>query len=183
MLVLVIGDFFIPEREMDLPHKFKKLLVPGKINVILSTGNCSKRTFEYLEQVCPTVISIRGQIDSTRTKDRCVVEYENFKIGLVENSFIDKHDVQHKEYLARQMNVDILVSGGTHRFEAYEHHDRFYIDPGSATGAFTLESDDIVPSFVLMDLNTSGFSLYIYKLIDDQVKVEKMDYSRPTVVQ
>jgi vacuolar protein sorting-associated protein 29 len=170
MLILIIGEFYIPEREMDIPLKFKKLLVPGKINVILSTGNNSKQTLDYLETICPTVIHVRGLTDNTK-KDRVVVEYESFQMGLVEPCF-------DKEAMARQLNVDILISGGSHRFEAYERHSRFYIDPGSATGAFTLEQDEIIPSFCLMDLNNTGFSLYIYKLIGDQVKVEKLDHRK-----
>lgn len=41
--------------------------------------------------------------------------------------------------LARSMDVDVLLSGCTHRFEAYAHDDRFFINPGSATGAWTTE--------------------------------------------
>lgn len=55
--------------------------------------------------------------------------------------------------LARQMDVDVLISGGTHRsvlrslshtgggliyrFEAFEHEQRFFVNPGSATGAWS----------------------------------------------
>ena len=47
MLVLVLGDLHIPHRASALPAKFRKLLVPGRIQHILCTGNlCTKaRTF------------------------------------------------------------------------------------------------------------------------------------------
>lgn len=38
--------------------------------------------------------------------------------------------------LQRQLDVDILIYGHTHKFAAYEHEGRFYINPGSATGAY-----------------------------------------------
>ena len=38
MLVLVLGDLHIPYRSATLPSKFKKLLVPGRIQHILCTG-------------------------------------------------------------------------------------------------------------------------------------------------
>ena len=38
--------------------------------------------------------------------------------------------------LQRQLDVDILLFGHTHKFEAYEHEGKFYINPGSATGAY-----------------------------------------------
>ena len=39
MLVLVLGDLHIPHRCASLPSKFKKLLVPGRIQHILCTGS------------------------------------------------------------------------------------------------------------------------------------------------
>ena len=43
VLVLCIGDLHIPHRTVDLPTKFKALLVPGKIHHILCLGNlCTK---------------------------------------------------------------------------------------------------------------------------------------------
>ncbi|CAH7667146.1 hypothetical protein BY996DRAFT_4585910, partial [Phakopsora pachyrhizi] len=38
---------------------------------------------------------------------------------------------------ACKMNVDVLVSGATHQFEAFEFDSKLFINPGSATGAFT----------------------------------------------
>lgn len=58
---------------------------------------------------------------------------------------------------ARQMDVDILLWGGTHKFEAYEMEGKFFVNPGSATGAMTTgwwsEDEEPVPSFVLMDVS------------------------------
>jgi vacuolar protein sorting-associated protein 29 len=59
--------------------------------------------------------------------------------------------------MARQMDVDVLLWGGTHRFEAHEMEGKFFINPGSATGAMTTswwpETEDPTPSFVLMDVS------------------------------
>lgn len=64
VLVLIIGDLHIPHRIHDLPTKFKKLLVPGKIQQILCTGNvCDRETYEYLRTVSPDVHIVRGDYD------------------------------------------------------------------------------------------------------------------------
>lgn len=39
MLVLALGDLHIPHRAPDLPAKFKSMLVPGKIQHVICTGN------------------------------------------------------------------------------------------------------------------------------------------------
>lgn len=42
------------------------------------------------------------------------------------------------ELAARQMNVDVLISGHTHECKVYEKEGVFYANPGSATGAFSI---------------------------------------------
>lgn len=64
VLVLVIGDLHIPHRTFDLPAKFKKLLLPGKIQQIICTGNvCDKETLDYLRGIAPDVHVVRGDYD------------------------------------------------------------------------------------------------------------------------
>ena len=64
MLVLVAGDFHIPHRCNAMHPKFKKLLVPGKIQHILCTGNlCSKETYDYLKTLASDVHVVRGDFD------------------------------------------------------------------------------------------------------------------------
>lgn len=63
-LVLVIGDTHIPYRTHSLPAKFKKLLVPGRIQHILCTGNlCTKETFDYLKTLASDVHVVKGDFD------------------------------------------------------------------------------------------------------------------------
>ena len=45
--------------------------------------------------------------------------------------------------LARSMDVDILISGYTHRFDTFQRDGRCFVNPGSATGAWS--SDSTVP--------------------------------------
>lgn len=67
-LVLVLGDLHIPHRCNSLPAKFKKLLVPGKIQHILCTGNlCTKDTYDYLKTLAGDVHVVRGDFDEVAT--------------------------------------------------------------------------------------------------------------------
>jgi hypothetical protein len=81
------------------------------------------------------------------------------------------------------LDVDIIVTqNGSFRlpqvwptyegpFMMTEHKSRFYINPGSATGVGT------TPSFVLMDINGSKVVFYIYRLVEEQVKVDKLEWT------
>lgn len=65
-LVLVIGDFHIPHRAESLPEPFRDLLVPGKMQHVLCTGNvCSKATEEYLRTLASSVHIVKGDMDVT----------------------------------------------------------------------------------------------------------------------
>ncbi|KAK2636260.1 hypothetical protein Ddye_031052 [Dipteronia dyeriana] len=61
-----------------------------------------------------------------------------------------------KAMLQRQLDVDILITGHTHQFNAYKHEGGVVINPGSATGAYSSFTYDVNPSLVLMDID--GFS-------------------------
>lgn len=103
------------------------------------------------------------------------------------------------------MDVDVLLWGGTQRFEAFELEGRFFVNPGSATGAmgsgFWGEGEEPTPSFCLMDvcclpaclpcymivlmmqIQGDVLVLYVYQLKKDEaggesVAVEKMSYRK-----
>ena len=105
MLVLVLGDLHIPHRSATLPPKFKKLLVPGRIQHILCTGMyffmesiydianprvfsssgnlCTKDSFDYLKTLANDVHIVRGDFDdNTSWPEQKVVTVGQFKIGI-----------------------------------------------------------------------------------------------------
>lgn len=58
------GDLHLPNRASDLPTKFRKLLVPGKIQQIICTGNvCDRETLDYLRTIAGDVHIVRGDWD------------------------------------------------------------------------------------------------------------------------
>ncbi|KAG5520015.1 hypothetical protein PMAC_001091 [Pneumocystis sp. 'macacae'] len=169
------------------PVKFSKLkrsLVPGKIAQILCTGNLvDHTTIDFLQTVAPDVHFVRGDFDDlgrTWPVSR-VMTIETFRIGLIHgHSIVPRQDSDALHTVARQLDVDVLVWGGTHRFEAYEWDDKLFINPGSATGALHTGWGDepVIPTFVLLNLQPAVIVLYVYKLIDDDIKVEKLQYPR-----
>ncbi|KAJ3179486.1 Vacuolar protein sorting-associated protein 29 [Gaertneriomyces sp. JEL0708] len=208
MLVLIIGDFHIPHRTPSLPSPFLKLLLPGKIHQILCTGNLTSRsTLDYLRTICPDILLVRGDMDETPPAPLSrVVTYGDLKVGVLHgHTVIPWGDPRALGVVAREMDVDVLVSGHTHRFEAWEHEGRFFVNPGSATGAYSgikspslmapatsTENDkskeedaknagadvETTPSFLLMDINGPTIVMYVYQLIKGEVRVEKLDYTK-----
>ncbi|KAJ1723207.1 Vacuolar protein sorting-associated protein 29 [Coemansia biformis] len=190
-LVLVLGDIHIPQRAADIPAKFRKLLVPGKIDKILCTGNLTDRaTLEYLQSITPDVRVVRGEFDdkaqnypiSLRVVEQCEDdEGGGLAVGVVNGHYMvpANGDVDTLAATARQMDVDVLVTGRTHRFEAYEEQGRFFISPGSITGAFSPLELDPIPSFVLMEIKPGAeIVAYVYQLENDEVVVHRTEYKK-----
>ncbi|KAI0945165.1 Vacuolar protein sorting-associated protein 29, variant 2 [Taiwanofungus camphoratus] len=161
VLVLIIGDLHIPHRIHDLPTKFKKLLVPGKIQQILCTGNvCDRETYEYLRTVSPDVHIVRGDYDETSFPLSITVTHSPIRIGVIHgHQCIPTGDLDSLSSIARQLDVDVLVSGHTHTFQAVEYDNRFFVNPGSATGAWIGTVSGCVC--------TSHFGVFVYPLLHD----------------
>jgi vacuolar protein sorting-associated protein 29 len=187
VLVLCIGDLNIPHRALDLPSKFKQLLVPGKIHRILVTGNlCDASVQEYLRSLCGDVTITQGNFDEPgRWPDAAVITVGDLKIGVTHgHQHVPWEDKATAARVARRMDVDVLVMGHSSRFEAFQQEGRLILFPGTATGSFMplmpLGSQDPTPSFALMDVNGARATVYVYELVEGNVKVDKIDFkARP----
>nr|XP_058899535.1 vacuolar protein sorting-associated protein 29-like [Kogia breviceps] len=180
-LALVLGDLHIPHRCNSLPAKLKKLLVPGKIQHILCTGNlCTKESYDHLKTLAGDVHIVRGDFDENMNyPEQKVVTVGQFKIGLIHGHQVTPwEDVASLALSQRQFDMDVLISGHTHTLEAFEHENKFYINPGPATGAYNALEPNIIPSFALMDIQASTVVTYVYQLIGDDVEVEQIEYKK-----
>ena len=181
VLILVIGDLHIPTRAHQIPHQFKTLLVPGKIHYVLCTGNlCTKETFDFFKSIAPEVHVVKGEFDENTTyPEKKVVTIEGFKIGLCHgHQIIPWGDRDSLGNLQRQMNCDMLITGHTHTFESFEMNNKYFINPGSATGAFSPSNPNPIPSFLLLDVQGNNVSCFLYRLVKGEVKVDKSTYTR-----
>jgi vacuolar protein sorting-associated protein 29 len=196
MLVLVIGDLHIPHRAHDLPKAFKKMLVPGKIQHILCTGNlCTKEMYDYLKTIAPDLNLVCGEFDdknitslgrvtsnsgAIQGEDAIVITLGQFKIGLTHgHQIVPWGDRESLACLQRKLDVDVLITGHTHAHTAFEYDGKFFVNPGSATGAYSPLTPNAVPTFVLMDIQQDTIVNYVYQLdAKGDVKVKKKEYTR-----
>jgi len=106
----------------------------------------------------------------------------DFKIGLCHgHQVIPWGDKEALAILQRQLDVDVLITGQTHEFKAYEHNNKFFLNPGSGTGAYSGLNPDVKPSFVLMDVRESAIGMWVYQMPDGpegSVKVTKMFHKK-----
>ncbi len=76
-----------------------------------------------------------------------------YKFGVVHgNQVVPYGDIEALATLQRQLDCDILVSGNTHQLSISQYDGKYFINPGSLTGAFSLINSAPRPSFVLLNI-------------------------------
>jgi len=183
MLILIIGDLHIPMRSHAIPAVFRDNLSGGKIHKILCTGNlCTKDELELLKSFCSDIQFVRGEFDDDELSDveQLVDPVGSFKIGLVSGcALIPQNDKERLAAKAREMDVDILAFGGGHRAGVFEHNGTLFVNPGSATGAFTADTPDARPSFILIKLSGGSAQIFTYYLDEDgETKVNRDKFTK-----
>lgn len=123
-----------------------------------------KDTYEYLRSIAPDLQLVKGDFDveAANLALSKIVTHGKLRIGFTHgHTIVPPADPDSLLIAARQMDVDVLLWAGTHRFDAYELEGKFFVNPGSATGAMSTrwwpEGEEPVPSFCLMDVSVFLF--------------------------
>mmetsp|Transcript_5444 Transcript_5444/g.14747 ORF Transcript_5444/g.14747 Transcript_5444/m.14747 type:complete len:226 (-) Transcript_5444:88-765(-) len=201
-LILVLGDYHIPHRASGIHEKFKRMLVPNKMQHAICTGNIQREQYSELCTLAPNVTVVRGDMDidnedgstgvsisyANQLPDTRVVQVGNFRIGVVHgHQVMPNGSMDGLEQMRRRLSVDVLISGHTHKSDFQVRDGYCYINPGSITGAQSSstmvegeDEDEIIPSFALLAMQGEKIVCYLYRLKDGEVDVSKTEYMKPS---
>jgi vacuolar protein sorting-associated protein 29 len=181
-LVLVVGDMFVPQRSPDINEQFKSILIPNKLQHVLSLGNIgSRESYDWLKSLSNDFHTVKGDFDEGEIPEKKVVQIGEFKIGMIHgHQVLPWGDLDALTNIQRELGCDILLSGHTHQIDIKVKDKKFYINPGSISGAFSHLIADPNPSFVLMVLQGEEAIVYLYILNDKSQKFElsKIEFSK-----
>ena len=181
-LVLVVGDMFVPQRAPDIDPQFKAILIPNKLQHVLSLGNIgSNESYEWLRSLSNDFHSVKGDFDENDMPEKKMVTIGEFKIGMIHgHQVLPLGNTESLACLARQLDCDIFISGSTHQIGVKVLDDKLFINPGSISGAFSNVVPDPSPSFILMVLTGTEAIIYLYVLNDrtQKFEVNKVEYRK-----
>lgn len=132
MLIGVISDTHIPYRANNIP---KKVFEEFKdVDLILHAGDIEDLTvLDELKKIAP-VKAVNGNCDyHPELNDFEIMTIEDIKIGLTHGTVYPKGDTQQLYYLAKELGVNVLISGHTHRSLIKQVKDVLLLNPGSPT--------------------------------------------------
>ena len=181
-LVLVVGDMFVPQRSQDIDPQFKAILIPNKLQHVLSLGNIgSRESYDWLKSLSNDFHSVKGDFDEGDMPEKKLVTIGEFKIGLIHgHQVLPWGNAEALSSIQRELDCDILLSGNTHQINVKVVDNKLFINPGSISGAFSNVVPDPSPSFVLMVLQGTEAIVYLYVLNDRTQKfdVNKIEYTK-----
>ena len=160
MLIGLISDTHIPDRARILPQNVIDAF--SDVDLIMHAGDLtSPKVIEELEDIAP-VVAVQGNMDRARGINlpiAKVIEAEDLKIGLVHGEVYPRADTQQLLYLARELDVDILVSGHSHQPKIEQKEGKLLLNPGSP----------IVPrladrTVMLLEINNKEVDVEIVKI-------------------
>lgn len=170
MLIGIISDTHIPVRTDKLPGKIFEIF--KDVDLILHCGDIEVMSvIEELEEIAP-VKAVCGNCDpyiGFNTHE--IIKVDDVKIGLTHGIVYPKGDTQQLYYLAKELDVDILVSGHTHQPLVKKEADVLLLNPGSPTQPRLSE-----PSVMLLEINGREVDAKIVKLGPPTCKT--LDFSR-----
>ena len=160
MLIGLISDTHIPDRARQLPDNVLEAV--KDVDLILHAGDLtSLKVIEKLESISP-VMAVQGNMDRANginLPQAKTIEAEGLKIGLIHGEVYPRADTQQLVYIAKELDVDILVSGHSHQPKIEQTDGVLLINPGSP----------IVPrladrTVMLLEINNKEVDVEIVKI-------------------
>ena len=178
-MILIVGDLHIPQRCLKIPKQFAEILTPGKVHKILCTGNLTtNEQVAYLQSLCKDVYIVNGDQDEKihDAKESLTVKIGAFSFGLIHgHQILPVGDPERLASFGMQSDVDVVVSGHTHKASISTYEGRLLLNPGSLTGAYSISGAQSTPSFILLDVKKDQMTCYLYQL-NESDEVEVFEY-------
>jgi putative phosphoesterase len=136
MKIIAISDTHIRSGSIIdlLPRGLVKLI--KQADIVIHAGDfVTKKAYEELNGIC-RLEAVYGNMDEVNLKkllpDRKIINVDGVKIGIVHEATLSINDTTGVRYLAKEMDVDVLVFGHIHK-PVIEKSDVLLVCPGSPT--------------------------------------------------
>lgn len=132
MLIGLISDTHIPDRARVLPQNVLDSF--RDVDLIIHAGDLtSPRVIDELEEIAP-VMAVQGNMDRANGIDlprAKVIEAEGLRLGVIHGEVYPRADSDQLLYLAKELDVDILISGHSHQPKIEQKEGKLLLNPGS----------------------------------------------------
>ncbi len=173
--ILIMGDVHIPNRIDSLPPEITNILEENKnkFNRIICTGNFGNmENYNYFKSLLGkdyqfnfNCVKNDFQDTSLSFPETLTIKSNEYKIGVINGyQIVPWGDLTTLSSYSKKLECDILISGFTHIRGVYNFEGKYFINPGTITGAFSSLSNNPPPSFMILITVNDSATLYQYEL-------------------
>jgi len=178
---LAIGDFHIPERADWIPRELEDEVAKKGYDVVLCTGDLtSEDVLAWLRGLAPEIHVVRGNMDYLRLPVQATLTVEGLRVGIHHGSGIyPRGDVAKLALKAKQLGVEVLVTGHTHYSQVVEVREQgiVIVNPGSATGVWGGDARaSLTPSFATIEVSGRSFVVEVKELRGSKFEVARFEF-------
>ncbi len=183
--ILLIGDTHIPSRAKEIDQRITEKIRSEGVDYLLCTGDLTDESvIDFYRDICSdcSLHVVSGNMDHLPLRRKDEIEVGNLRIGLIHGDGIyPRGDVKKLSDVAERMDVDILVSGHTHRPMIEEVRigmkKVLLLNPGSATGAWGGSSSGGKPSFIILEVDDEHIRIRLFEL-DKELKEKIFSFKK-----
>lgn len=160
MLIGLISDTHLPDRVDKIPITVFKTF--KDVELIIHAGDLTSiEVKESLEKIAP-VLAVQGNMDrayNLNLPKNITQTIDGIKIGIKHGEVYPKGDTQQLYYIAKELDVDILISGHTHQASIEQIDDILFLNPGSPTSPRLTD-----PTVMLLTIENGKVDVEIKKI-------------------
>ncbi len=160
MRILCLGDIHYPDRTV-FDETLVKELKELEPDLIICTGDYTDESVvEKIKGICKDTIFVKGESDYLDFPEYEEIDIEGYKIGVFHGAYIKPEgDIEKLLRIIEERNLDILITGHTHKPLLFTEDSKIIINPGSLTGAFSVSGVISYMSYVILDMNENKITI------------------------
>ncbi len=167
--ILVISDAHIDDRADALPSEFVEIIEHEKpFDIAVYAGDFTTEEFyREFKQFGRRTYEVQGNMDYLDLPEKATftIPLANLKIGIIHGHQVrPRGNIVQLTQIARDMGVNLLISGHTHSPFIRLYENVLHINPGSVTGAWGGGGGSGKPSMVIMIVTEQGVELKLLEL-------------------
>lgn len=183
MLVLIIGDTHIPDRAREIPLKLVYLIERDKPwDIVVFTGDLTgEHSLNWIKGLGKRLFVVRGNMDYLPLPKSLTFSIEGLNIGIHHGDGVfPRGDSKGLAMIAKQLNVDVLLSGHTHTpfVKTGGEGSVLLLNPGSLTGVWGGGGGSMKPSFMVLSAYRDELEITLHQLVDEEVFSRKFSVRR-----
>lgn len=157
MKIIAIADTHINSGSIKETLPDELITRIKKADIVVHAGDfVTKEAYDELSGIC-TLIAVHGNMDEMSLKkmlpEKKIFKADAISIGIIHEAALSIHDTTGAWYMAKEMEVDVLVFGHIHK-PVIEKSDALLICPGSPTAPRL--SEPSVIELTIQDGNLDG---------------------------